>query len=181
MSRIDNREIHSSVSTCVQSVCSPDTPELCLAGRQTEWESPNPNCTSSPGGMTEAAENTKEWMSKWIFCEFMLPLLNWHRVNQKVGMLTWSYLPQSAELHDDPHGVLCDHSDQLDDMRMVELTHRYCETNVHALIRRWNVRFAGQDVLDRRKTPQIPKEHPYGLLVGTFLWRCLMCSFCRSW
>lgn len=37
-----------------------------------------------------------------------------------------THLSQSAELHDDPHRVFGDHSDQLDDVRVVELTHGHC-------------------------------------------------------
>ena len=41
------------------------------------------------------------------------------------------YLSECAQLHDDPDGVLCDDSDQLHNVRVVKLTHRYCgETGV---------------------------------------------------
>lgn len=39
-----------------------------------------------------------------------------------------SHLSERAELHDDPHRVLCDHADQFNDVRVVELTHRYWKT-----------------------------------------------------
>lgn len=35
------------------------------------------------------------------------------------------YLSEGAELHDDPHRVVCDHTHQLDDMGVVELPHGY--------------------------------------------------------
>lgn len=56
----------SCVCTCVQSVYSPDMPVLCWAGRQTEWELPNPNCTSSPEGTT-AAMNREKHYEEWDF------------------------------------------------------------------------------------------------------------------
>lgn len=41
------------------------------------------------------------------------------------------YLSKCAQLHDDPDGVLCDDSDQLHNVRVIKLTHRYCrETGV---------------------------------------------------
>lgn len=36
------------------------------------------------------------------------------------------YLSQCAELHNDPHWVFCDDTDQFHDVRMVKLTHCYC-------------------------------------------------------
>lgn len=37
------------------------------------------------------------------------------------------YLSKSTQLHDDPHWVLCDHADQLNNVRMVKLTHCHCK------------------------------------------------------
>lgn len=79
-----------------------------------------------------------------------------------------SYLSQSAKLHDDPHGVFCDNSDQLNDVRMVKLTHRHYKMMKCQVCRLGWLYYSDE-------------EHPYRLLGGTFLWRCLMCSFCRSW
>lgn len=42
-------------------------------------------------------------------------------------------LSQGAELHDDPHGVFGDHADQLDNVRVVELTHRHCGGTTRAV------------------------------------------------
>ena len=41
------------------------------------------------------------------------------------------YLSERAQLHDDPDGVLCDDSDQLHDVRVVKLAHRYWGTEAH--------------------------------------------------
>lgn len=51
---------------------------------------------------------------------------------------TCTYLSQGAELHDDPHGVFCDHSDQLDNVRVVELTHRHCRGTTHVFMQNAN-------------------------------------------
>lgn len=45
-----------------------------------------------------------------------------------------SYLSKSTELHDDPHRVLCDDSDQLNNVRVVKLSHCHCVVNKHVVI-----------------------------------------------
>lgn len=37
-------------------------------------------------------------------------------------------LSQRAQLHDDPHRVLGDHANQLDDVRVVKLPHGHCRS-----------------------------------------------------
>lgn len=123
-----------------------------------------------------SCNNRPEWMNRLIFCENTMAMPSWHHVtkrckwpkaSQPLSMLMLSYLPQSAKLHDDPHRVFCDNSNQLNNIRMVKLTHCHCETNVDAL-RRW------------LNSKCHCEKLAYRLLVGTFLWRCLKCSFCRS-
>lgn len=46
---------------------------------------------------------------------------------KKKKLFIFKYLSKCAELHDDPHRILCDYSHQLYNVRMVELTHSYCK------------------------------------------------------
>lgn len=66
---------------------------------------------------------------------------NHHDFHSTVSFVYWheathtrSYLSQSTELHDDPHRVFCDHSNQLNDVRVVKLTHCYCKRGKHTHI-----------------------------------------------
>lgn len=53
------------IHTCEQSVCSPDKPGPCWAGKSTRWGWPSRDCTSSPGEMTVTVEKRQERGKKY--------------------------------------------------------------------------------------------------------------------
>lgn len=165
----------SCMFTCVQSVCSPNRPALYWAGRQTESEWPGLDCTSSPEGRNAAVDRERKTdrdtvMSYWE-TQFYRNTQNTHKECQ-------AYLSERTELHDDPHRVLCDHADQLDNVRVVKLTHCHCRENTHA-----HISLGNYEVTFLRHVKCVMWSvcvWSYVLLEGTSLWHCLRYSSYRS-